>query len=118
MNIVNSSSNADEKARIRDKYRYSSTEGIEVIPAIGEVDFYSDVSSKRVAVYARVSTDDSRQTSSFELQQSHYEGRRIHPADQLLGLLFSGGQPAGLGLWLGHSGGGTLSSAGTQGCSG
>ena len=73
MNDVNSSSNADEKARIRDKYRDSSSEGIEVIPAIGEIDFYSDVSSKRVAVYARVSTDDSRQTSSFELQQSHYE---------------------------------------------
>ena len=77
---MNFSSNTDEKARIREKYRDSSSEGIEVIPAIGEVDFYSDVRSKRVAVYARVSTEDSRQTSSFELQQSHYEDIvRKHP---------------------------------------
>ena len=82
---MNSSSNANEKARIRDKYRDSSSEGIEVIPAIGEIDFYSDVSSKRVAVYARVSTDDSRQTSSFELQQSHYEDIvRRHPGWELV----------------------------------
>ena len=70
---MNSSSKADEKARIREKYKGASSEGIEVIPAIGEIDFYSDVRSKRVAIYARVSTDDSRQTSSFELQQNHYE---------------------------------------------
>ncbi len=82
---MNSSSKADEKARIREKYQSASSEGIEVIPAIGEVDFYSDVSSKNVAVYARVSTDDSRQTSSFELQQNHYEDVvRRHPGWELV----------------------------------
>ena len=82
---MNSSFKADEKARIREKYKGASSEGIEVIPAIGEIDFYSDVRSKRVAVYARVSTDDSRQTSSFELQQNHYEDVvRRHPGWELV----------------------------------
>ena len=44
-----------------------------MIPAIEETGFYSDEREKRVAVYARVSTDDAAQTSSFELQQAHYE---------------------------------------------
>ena len=44
-----------------------------VIPAIEEASFYEDNSEKRVGIYARVSTDDIRQTSSFELQKSHYE---------------------------------------------
>lgn len=63
----------NEKARIRERYKGTAIEKIEVIPAIGEVDFFTDESSKRVAVYARVSTDDVKQTSSFELQRNHYE---------------------------------------------
>ena len=36
------------------------------------INFQEDVREKRVAVYARVSTDDPRQTSSYELQKNHY----------------------------------------------
>ena len=43
-----------------------------MIPAIQQIDFYNDKSTKRIAVYARVSTDDPHQTSSYELQKNHY----------------------------------------------
>ena len=45
---------------------------MDIIPAIPQVNFYEDKNEKRVAVYARVSTDDPRQTSSYELQKNHY----------------------------------------------
>ncbi len=38
----------------------------------GYVDILKDEREKRVGVYVRVSTDDPRQTSSFELQRNHY----------------------------------------------
>jgi len=44
-----------------------------VIPATPQEDFYKSETTKRVAVYARVSTDDPNQTSSYELQKNHYE---------------------------------------------
>ena len=47
-------------------------EELDVIPAAPQEDFYSESTTKRVAVYARVSTDDPRQTSSYELQKNHY----------------------------------------------
>ena len=45
---------------------------LETIPAIEHADILHDESEKRVGVYVRVSTDDPRQTSSFELQRNHY----------------------------------------------
>ena len=36
-------------------------------------DFYDENVPKRVAVYVRVSTDNIRQTTSFELQKNYYE---------------------------------------------
>ena len=71
--MVRSSKDIDLRDKVRKKYREAVVENIEVIPAISEVDFYADESEKRVAIYARVSTDDAAQTSSFELQQAHYE---------------------------------------------
>ena len=70
---MRSSQDTDLRDKVRKKYREAIVENIEVIPAISEVDFYADESDKRVAIYARVSTDDAAQTSSFELQQAHYE---------------------------------------------
>ena len=70
---VSPSNSVDRRDQVRQKYRNASEENIEMIPAIEETDFYSDEREKRVAVYARVSTDDAAQTSSFELQQAHYE---------------------------------------------
>lgn len=63
---------SDEKQRIRDKYRGVSPDELEKIPAIEEKNIFEDEVDMRVAIYARVSTDDPRQTSSFELQRNHY----------------------------------------------
>ena len=61
------------KQRIRDRYKGVSEDILDVIPATPHEDFYKPESMKRVAVYARVSTDDPNQTSSYELQKNHYE---------------------------------------------
>jgi Site-specific recombinases, DNA invertase Pin homologs len=61
------------KQRIRDRYKGISEESLDVIPATPHEDFYKSDVHKRVAVYARVSTDDPNQTSSYELQKNHYE---------------------------------------------
>lgn len=63
---------AERKERIRERYKGVDADTIDVIPAIKTESFYEDVREKRVGVYARVSTDDSRQTSSYELQKNHY----------------------------------------------
>ena len=61
----------DRKTRIRSRYEGSDLKDMEVIAAAPQ-DNIGDDTPKRVAIYARVSTDDSRQTSSFELQKNHY----------------------------------------------
>lgn len=63
---------AEQKAKIRERYRGIDTSELDVIPATPQENFYEDTREKRVAVYARVSTDDPRQTSSYELQKNHY----------------------------------------------
>ena len=67
------SSTAAQKSKIRERYKGVDADQLDVIPALPQEDFYEDVKMKRVAVYARVSTDDPRQTSSYELQKNHYE---------------------------------------------
>lgn len=64
---------AAQKQRIRERYKGISEDELDVIPAIPKEDFYKSETIKRVAVYARVSTDDPRQTSSYELQRNHYQ---------------------------------------------
>ena len=61
------------KQRIRERYKGVSEDVLDVIPATPQEDFYRSEVQKRVAVYARVSTDDPNQTSSYELQKNHYE---------------------------------------------
>lgn len=61
-----------KKQRIRDRYKGVDPDSLEVIPALPPEDFFNPGTKKRVAVYARVSTDDPRQTSSYELQRNHY----------------------------------------------
>lgn len=63
----------NQKDIIRKKYKGIDTSLIDVIPCITQEDFYNDTTQKRVAVYARVSTDGINQTSSYELQKNHYE---------------------------------------------
>jgi Site-specific recombinases, DNA invertase Pin homologs len=62
----------DQKSKIRERYKGVDESSLDVIPAIPREDFYHGTTEKRVAVYARVSTDDPRQTSSYELQKNHY----------------------------------------------
>ena len=62
----------EQKSKIRERYKGVDTDSLDVIPALPQEDFYNPETVKRVAVYARVSTDDPRQTSSYELQRNHY----------------------------------------------
>jgi site-specific DNA recombinase len=60
------------KEKIRAKYQSAIPDDIDIIPALPQENFFEDDNEKRVAFYVRVSTDDPRQTSSFELQKGHY----------------------------------------------
>jgi len=70
-----------QKARIRRRYQGAAPGTVRVIPVtVSQPDFDDDSEPKRVAVYARVSTGDPRQTSSYELQKNYYESQvQNHP---------------------------------------
>lgn len=70
-----------QKDKIRKRYRGIAPEKIQIIPiTISQPDFDDDSEPQRVAVYARVSTGDPRQTSSYELQKNYYESQvKNHP---------------------------------------
>lgn len=75
----------DEKEKIRE--RYMGTDGVTLIPARLQPNLMEDTQEKRVAVYARVSTGDPRQTSSYELQKNHYQDVvNRHPGWKLAGI--------------------------------
>lgn len=63
----------ERKAKIRERYKGVDLDEIDVILAAPEEDIYNPTGKKRIGVYARVSTDDPNQTSSYELQKNHYE---------------------------------------------
>ena len=63
----------EQKEHIRQRYKGINKDLITIIPAKEQVNIFDDKNSKRVAVYARVSTGDPRQTSSYELQRNYYE---------------------------------------------
>ena len=67
-----------QKAKIRERYKGINQEELDIIPAIPQENFYNDTSEKQVGVYVRVSTDDPRQTSSYELQKNHYQDLMNH----------------------------------------
>ena len=70
----------EQKARIRQKYRGRTSDDIVVIPGKVQTDIFSTDDPKRVAVYARVSTDSVQQTTSYELQKNYYEDQvKQHP---------------------------------------
>ena len=62
----------EKKARIRQRYKGVDENQLSVIPAIPRLDIFDKDKELRVAVYARVSTDDPNQTSSYELQKNYY----------------------------------------------
>jgi len=63
---------AKERARRR-MHAEIDENNYEYIPADKQIDYYDDDVPQRVAIYARVSTGDERQTTSFELQKIYYE---------------------------------------------
>ena len=82
----NKSSRERQKQQIRERYKGVNPDVLTVIPAKKTADFYDD-DPRRVAVYVRVSTDDPRQTSSFELQKNYYEDIvERHPNWTLVGI--------------------------------
>ena len=74
-----------EKERAKEKQRRRihvkvDPENYDYIPEIKQADYYDNDVPQRVAIYVRVSTDDVRQTTSFELQKKYYEDFVIkHP---------------------------------------
>ena len=66
-----------QKAKVRKRMQVSiDAENYEYIPAKQRVDYYSNDVLQRVGIYVRVSTDDVRQTTSYELQKKYYEEQR------------------------------------------
>lgn len=66
--------NEQKKERIRNKVRAKVDEEKYIYyPETIRTDTYKGDEYQRVAIYARVSTDDVNQTTSFELQQKYYE---------------------------------------------
>lgn len=63
---------SEQKAKIRERYKGVDEALLEVIPALSQTSFYDDTAEKRIGVYARVSTDNPNQTSSYELQKNYY----------------------------------------------
>lgn len=72
-NEVKLSKSDAQKERIRQRYKGINPDELDVIPALPPQTLDRDGQEQRVAVYARVSTDDPRQTSSYELQKNHYQ---------------------------------------------
>lgn len=70
-----------EKEKVRKRMRVEiDPENYEYIPAKKPIDYYDNDVPQRVAIYVRVSTDDIRQTTSYELQKKYYEDFvRRHP---------------------------------------
>ena len=64
---------AEQKEKIRSRYRNSKPDRLVKITARAHPKLFDDESVKRVVVYARVSTLATQQTSSFELQLKHYK---------------------------------------------
>lgn len=68
----------EERERKKDKTRKRmhveiDPENYEYTPAKKAIDYYDNDMPQRVGIYVRVSTDDVRQTTSFELQKQYYE---------------------------------------------
>lgn len=61
-----------KKAKIRERYKGNDSAEVDVIPAIPQPKLFDVNNQQRVAAYARVSTIDINQTTSYELQKNHY----------------------------------------------
>ncbi|MBR2741103.1 MAG: recombinase family protein [Oscillospiraceae bacterium] len=72
----NSKRTAKQEAKEKVRRRINVTvdpDNYEYIPEKKKADYYDTDIQQRVAIYVRVSTDDIRQTTSYELQKKYYE---------------------------------------------
>lgn len=77
----------ETKRKIRERYRGVAKDELEFIPAKPKEKLFEDSAQKRVCAYCRVSTDDAKQTSSYELQKNHYEDMiQEHAGWRLVGI--------------------------------
>ncbi|SHK57570.1 recombinase family protein [Hespellia stercorisuis] len=80
-------SQEEQKRRIRARYKGVDRDELEFIPAKPKEKLFEDAAQKRVCAYCRVSTDDAKQTSSYELQKNHYEDMiKEHAGWSLVGI--------------------------------
>ena len=78
-------SKAQVKERMKQRRVHIDESNYEYFPETIVTDHYDNEIYQRVAVYVRVSTDDPRQTTSFELQKQYYEEFIIkHPKWELV----------------------------------
>jgi len=76
---------AEQKERVRRRINTKvDQENYEFIPAKKQVDYYDNDVEQRVAVYARVSTGNVQQTTSYELQKKYYEDFVVHHPNWML----------------------------------
>ena len=67
---------AKDKAKEKERRRIHvdvDPDNYDYIPEVKQADYYDNDIAQRVAICVRVSTDDIRQTTSFELQKKYYE---------------------------------------------
>ena len=65
-----------ERAKAKQRKRIHveiDPDNYDYIPEAKQTSYYDNDVPQRVAIYVRVSTDDVRQTTSFELQKRYYE---------------------------------------------
>lgn len=63
-----------ERARVRKRTNVSiDQDNYQYFPEKKQIDYYDNDVHQRVAVYARVSTDNVKQTTSYELQKKYYK---------------------------------------------
>ena len=76
-----------QKQKIRARYKGINKSELECIPAKPKQKLFEETITKRVCAYCRVSTDDPKQTSSYELQKNHYADMiKEHPNWELVGI--------------------------------
>jgi len=88
IDVEKKASKAEQKERVRRRMRATvDPDNYEYIPARKQTDYYDNDVPQRVGIYVRVSTDDIRQTTSYELQKKYYEDFvNRHPNWTLVGI--------------------------------
>lgn len=77
----------ERKEKIRKRYGQIQQDKVQVIPAKPVRSIYEKENVLRVGIYARVSTESTNQTTSYELQKTYYEDMvRRNPNWELVGI--------------------------------